>query len=87
MSSDGRSGLGAAECGPAKVPVASVGVMGAAVEDDKHDELEAQDVEEATVARPLPTPDKPTRSEVLDLCVTHTPYRSWCKHCIEGKGA
>ena len=69
-----------------QVPVASVGVMGAVVGDDKHDELEAQDMEEATVARPLPTPDMPTRSEVLDHCVTHTPYRSWCKHCIEGRG-
>ena len=66
--------------------MSSVGVTGAVDGGNGRDELEAQDVEEATVARPLPTPDTPTRSEVLDHCVTHTPYRSWCKHCREGRG-
>ena len=86
LSDEGRSGLGVARCGPAEVSVASVGVMGESVEENGHDKLEAQDEEEAMVATPLPTPDTPTRSEVLDHCVTHTPYRSWCKHCIEGRG-
>ena len=29
----------------------------------------------------------PTRSEYLDHCVTHNPYRPWCKHCVNGRGA
>ena len=62
----------------------SAGVMKVGVEEPVHDELEAQ--EEADVAKPLPTPDMPTRSEFLDHCVTHTPYRSWCRHCREGRG-
>ena len=66
--------------------MASVGVMGEIAGVSSHDELEAQNEEEAMVAKPLPTPDTPTRSEFLDHCVTHTPYRSWCKHCFEGRG-
>ena len=48
------------------------------------EEFEAE--EESEVVRQLPTPDMPTRSEFLDHCVTHYPYRSWCKHCVEGRG-
>ena len=62
----------------------SVGVMKVGVGDPRHDELDAQ--EEADVAKPLLTPDMLTRSELLDHCVTHTPYRCWCRHCVEGYG-
>ncbi len=48
------------------------------------EEFEAE--EESEVIRQLPTPEMPTRSEFLDHCVTHYPYRSWCKHCVEGRG-
>ena len=54
---------------------------------DDHPEVsDAQDEEEADVARPLPTPEMPTRSEFEDHRVTHVPYRSWCNHCNEGCG-
>ena len=42
--------------------------------------------EEAHVVPTLPTPYQPSRSEYLDHCVTHYPYRSWCSHCVEGRG-
>ena len=29
---------------------------------------------------------QPTRSEMEEHAVTHTPYRPWCTHCAEGKG-
>ena len=45
--------------------------MKAGVEEPCHDKLEAQ--EEADVAKLLPFPDMPTRSEFLEYCVTHTP--------------
>ena len=32
------------------------------------------------------TPYKPTRDEVEDHNLTHLPYRSWCRHCIRGRG-
>ena len=32
------------------------------------------------------TPYRPSQSEVDDHNETHLPYRSWCKHCIRGRG-
>ena len=32
------------------------------------------------------TPYKPSQAEVDDHYLTHLPYRSWCKHCIRGRG-
>ena len=54
--------------------------------DDHQEELDTQVEEEADVARPLPTPEMPTRSEFEDHCVTHVPYRTWCNRCVEGRG-
>ena len=42
--------------------------------------------EEGHVVPTLPTPYQPSRSEYLDHCVTNYPYRSWCSHCVEGRG-
>ena len=51
------------------------------------EELEAAAEEEDVVCPPcLPTPYQPTRSEYLDHCVTHYPFRAWCRHCLEGRG-
>ena len=58
----------------------------ASAEEDHRETLEAQIEEEAEAVRPLPSPVAPTRSDFLDHCVTHCPYRSWCRHCVEGRG-
>ena len=51
------------------------------------DEIEAIDEEEeADVPLCLPTQYPPSRSEFLDHCVTHYPFRAWCRHCLEGRG-
>ena len=42
--------------------------------------------EQAAVPNCLPSVYQPTRSEYLDHCVTHYPFRAWCKHCLEGRG-
>ena len=44
--------------------------------------------EEEQAAAPdcLPSVYQPTRSEYLDHCVTHFPFRVWCRHCLEGRG-
>ena len=44
------------------------------------------DEEEAIVPACLPTVYQPTHSEYLDHCVTHYPFRAWCRHCLEGRG-
>ena len=62
-------------------PVDEVGEQSPSAEE----KLEAQVEEEAHVTKPLPTPETPTRSEVLSHNVTHVPYRPWCKHCVEGR--
>ena len=50
--------------------------------------LEIDDIEEHGVLQPnlLPAPYIPTRQEKLEHEVTHVPYRSWCDHCVRGKG-
>ena len=48
--------------------------------------LEADVEEEVDRAKPLPTPQQPTKSEYDDHKVTHCPYRPWCRHCVEGRG-
>ena len=51
------------------------------------EEIQASTEEEqAEAVASLPTPEKPTLSEYLDHCTTHFPYRSWCRHCVEGRG-
>ena len=30
--------------------------------------------------------DMPTKREVLEHNLTHVPYRSWCPHCVRGRG-
>ena len=53
--------------------------------EDAGDELvEAE--EEAAPVSSLPSPDMPTQSERDDHDLTHYPYRSWCRHCVEGRG-
>ena len=51
-------------------------------------ELEATVEEEEQVVCPpcLPSPYQPTRSEYLEHCVTHFPFRAWCRHCLESRG-
>ena len=54
---------------------------------DSGEELQAIDEEEDVTCIPcLPTPYQPTLREFLDHCVTHFPYRAWCRHCLEGRG-
>ena len=31
-------------------------------------------------------PDQPTLEELRCHYITHLPYRSWCPHCIRGRG-
>ena len=90
QSSIGRGGLGVADVGQLRVSDSEssecredmrtehvpCAVFGA---DDVEPEctLEFAAGEELEVIRQLPNPEMPTRSEFLDHCVTHYPYRSW----------
>ena len=37
-------------------------------------------------ARALPSPMEPTPDEVAEHNICHLPHRSWCRHCIAGRG-
>ena len=53
----------------------------------KTDEIEDVDEEEEyECIQCLPSQYQPSRSEFLDHCVTHYPFRAWCPHCLEGRG-
>jgi hypothetical protein len=59
------------------------------------DEAEAQEMDEdldedlesgQRKVKKLPDPKAPTADEKEEHEKTHLPYRSWCKHCIKGRG-
>ena len=67
------------------LPVAEAGGVDGPVEDELYCGP-CDDEEQADVPSCLPSVYQPTRSEFLDHCVTHYPFRAWCKHCLEGRG-
>ena len=52
------------------------------VEEDKDEEQE----EEHQKARAIACLELPSRREVEDYNLTHVPFRSWCNHCMRGRG-
>ena len=42
--------------------------------------------EEAILAKALPSPTQRTRKEIQEHVLTHLPPRSWCRHCLRGRG-
>ena len=81
-------GRGHAEC---QTGVGGVGerfveqVLGNEIEESSGELVEAEE-EEAQQAASLPTPYMPTQSERDDHELTHATYRSWCEHCVQGRG-
>ena len=37
-------------------------------------------------AQKIQDPRKPSEAEVSEHNLTHLPYRSWCRHCVRGRG-
>ena len=50
------------------------------------EELGGEEGEEAREVRAPPIPDTPSREQVRLHRLTHRPFRSWCPHCVRGKG-
>ena len=42
-------------------------------------------VEEARQPRLPHQPGRPTKREIAEHCVSHWPFRSWCRHCVRGR--
>ena len=54
--------------------------------EEKSDEYRAEVEEEVRKPKPAARPCTPTRAEIYEHEVTHLPYRSWCRHCVHGRG-
>ena len=50
------------------------------------EEKGADESEEAREVKAPRIPDAPSRAQVLQHRLTHRPFRSWCPHCVRGKG-
>ena len=44
-----------------------------------------EETEESTHMKSIKSPSAPSRQEMLEHCLTHFPFRSWCQHCVKGK--
>ena len=40
----------------------------------------------ARVAKKMQDPRKPSHAEIDEHMQTHLPYKSWCRHCVRGRG-
>ena len=50
------------------------------------DEVPAQMPERGAAPRFMMKPEDPTQREREEHAVDHYPFRSWCRHCVEGRG-
>ena len=67
-------------------PVQGIDGVGEVNEDELICMPRDDDEEQATAPGLLPSVYQPTRSEFLDHCISHYPFRIWCRHCVEGRG-
>ena len=54
--------------------------------EDNAMDVEQDEIEEAQIVKPKPRPYQPTAADVELHNRTHLPYRSWCEHCVKGRG-
>ena len=59
---------------------------GVAMEEKEGDEEAEEEGEEGREAVAMPSPMAPSRKEREQHELTHTPYRSWCQHCVRARG-
>ena len=48
------------------------------------EDMEAE--EEGIVHKEVRAPGQPTKAEREHHYLTHIPFRSWCQHCVRGRG-
>ena len=54
-------------------------------DEDQKQCMPVEDAEEAVRVKVIPSPNAPSRQELLEHNITHMPFRSWCPHCVAGK--
>ena len=62
-------------------------MVGEALAEEAGGEAEEEAIaEDGIPARPLAAPPRPTAEMVEFYNVSHIPFRSWCPHCVPGRG-
>ena len=56
------------------------------VQEVENDEIEAEVCEEIRVPKKMQNPMLPSKAEREMHELTHVPFRSWCEHCVRGRG-
>ena len=56
------------------------------VQEEPEAGVDHEEGEEAREVKAPPIPDTPSREQVRLHRLTHRPFRSWCPHCVRGKG-
>ena len=81
----GFQGAGMIRCQPCGAVENAVSPNGERMSEEGVD-MELEEEYGMRVPRKMQDPKLPSREEVEDHCKTHLPYRSWCRHCVMGKG-
>ena len=61
-------------------------VVGVDDEETQGEVVDGGEEQEVQPASTLPTPYMPSQSERDDHNLSHAQYRSWCEHCVKGRG-
>ena len=61
-------------------------MVAAGVESKTLCDIEEEDDAGSRVPVKVLDPKLPSQAEVEEHCLTHLPFRNWCKHCIRGAG-
>lgn len=56
------------------------------MDEGRTEEEAGEDSAEGQWPKPAPQPDQPTKAQIQGHELTHSPFRSWCVHCVKGKG-
>ena len=73
---------GECDSGQANIVRPRIKGIGAVSDVDHEEEVERG----ARATKKMNDPKKPSREEVEEHAKTHLPFRSWCRHCVRGRG-
>ena len=66
---------------PEKINIANVGEV-----DTEEADIEVEEDTGHRAPKKVQRPDLPAQNENDEHYITHLPYRSWCTHCVRGRG-
>ncbi len=67
------------------IPMAPAEAVEGIGEDDEEIEIGSEPNDDVEPMKVAPSPQMPSAAEVEEHRVSHLPFRSWCRECMEGK--